>query len=65
LAKVLNVHPTKLLIATFLTQRSDVAQKELLQQIDTELEELGVVWAEKARWTRPPALAVANVDHFI
>ncbi len=43
LAEVLNVHPATLITAAFLAQERVVARKELLQQIDTELEELGML----------------------
>lgn len=43
LAEVLRVHPATLITAAFLAQERAVARKELLQQIDTELEELGML----------------------
>lgn len=43
LAEVLGVHPATLITAAFLAQERAVARKELLQQIDTELEELGIL----------------------
>ena len=42
LAGVLNVHPATLVIATFLAEDGALGSKELLQQIDTELEQLGM-----------------------
>ncbi|WP_455885240.1 helix-turn-helix domain-containing protein [Pseudomonas spelaei] len=43
LAEVLGVHPATLITAAFLAQERAVARRELLQQIDTELEELGML----------------------
>jgi transcriptional regulator with XRE-family HTH domain len=42
LADVLSVHPVTLIVAAFLIQERSVTRKDLLQQIDTELEELGI-----------------------
>jgi len=43
LAEVLRVHPATLITAAFLAQERAVARKELLQQIDTELKDLGML----------------------
>lgn len=43
LAEVLRVHPATLVTAAFLAQERAVARKELLQQIDTELKDLGML----------------------
>lgn len=42
LANVLSVHPVTLIVAAFLIQERSVTRRDLLQQIDTELEELGI-----------------------
>lgn len=42
LADVLSVHPATLIVAAFLIQERSVTRKDLLQQMDTELEELGI-----------------------
>ncbi|MEN4748908.1 helix-turn-helix transcriptional regulator [Pseudomonas sp. Ps21-P2] len=43
LAEVLSVHPATLITAAFLVQERAVARKALLQQIDMELEKLGML----------------------
>lgn len=43
LAEVLSVHPATLITAAFLAQERAVARKALLQQINMELEELGML----------------------
>lgn len=43
LAGVLDVHPATLVVATFLAKDGAIARKVLLQQIETELEQLGMI----------------------